>query len=115
MVFPIRYAGPKEMIIRAPSVRVLPEPAILFKVIDRPRIRIMVVEVSNLLCCIKGLGRVFCSLAHGKRCILTGFVVDVRSPKLSINLNRELTGLLIIDLLSKGGLLNLPFDRLLAT
>jgi hypothetical protein len=49
MVFPIRSARPKKMMIRATSLLVLPESAILFKIIDRPRIRITIVEVLDLL------------------------------------------------------------------
>ena len=37
------------MIVRAASLPVLPEPAIFVEVIDRPRIRITVVEVPDFL------------------------------------------------------------------
>jgi hypothetical protein len=50
IVFPIRSARPKKMMVRTTSLLVLPESTILFKVIDRPRIRITVVEVLDLLC-----------------------------------------------------------------
>jgi hypothetical protein len=47
MVFPIRLAGPEEMIIRAAFLLALPTPAVFFEVIDRQRIRIPVVEVLD--------------------------------------------------------------------
>src|SRR5258705_5323597 len=53
MVFPVASVRPKEMVIRATPVRVVPEPTVLFKTIDRPRIRIAVVEASNLICSIE--------------------------------------------------------------
>jgi len=37
------------MIIRAPSLSVLPEPSIFFEAVDGPGIRIMVVEVPDSL------------------------------------------------------------------
>jgi hypothetical protein len=35
-------------VVRAAPLRVFPEPTILFETIDRPRIRITVVEAANL-------------------------------------------------------------------
>jgi hypothetical protein len=49
MVFPVRAVRPKEMMIRAASEWVFPEPTILFKAIDRPRIWIAVVKTSDLV------------------------------------------------------------------
>jgi hypothetical protein len=40
MVFPVLSVRPEEIVIRATSERVFPKPTILFKAIDRPRIRI---------------------------------------------------------------------------
>jgi hypothetical protein len=51
MVFPVLSVRPEEIVIRATSERGLP--TIFFKAIDRPRIRIAVVEVSNFLRYIK--------------------------------------------------------------
>ncbi len=48
MVFPIGSRRPTEMIIRSASLLVLPEPSILFKAIDRRRIRVTIVEISDL-------------------------------------------------------------------
>ena len=53
MVFPVWSVRPEEMMIRAASERVFPEPTILFKAIDRPRIGITVVEALDLVCDIK--------------------------------------------------------------
>src|SRR5260370_36961547 len=53
MVFAVGSVRPEEMVIRATPVRVVPEPTVLFKTIDRPRIRITVVEASDLICSIK--------------------------------------------------------------
>jgi hypothetical protein len=53
MVLPEGSVRPEEMIICAASVWVFPEPTILIKAIDRPRIRITVVETSDFLCHIK--------------------------------------------------------------
>jgi hypothetical protein len=46
-IFPIRPGRPKQMIIRVAPVSVLPEPPIFFEAVDRPRIRITVVEVPD--------------------------------------------------------------------
>jgi uncharacterized membrane protein len=48
-VFSIRGVRPKQMIIRATSLRVLPEPPIFFQIIDRWRIGIAVVEVADFV------------------------------------------------------------------
>ena len=72
IVFPIRPARPKEMIIGAAFLLVFPDPAILFKALDRRRIRISVVEVLDLLCYIKIWRRVVCSLAHGAGYFFSG-------------------------------------------
>ena len=50
MVFSVWLVRPKEMMIGAASIRVFPGPAILFKIIDGPRIRISVVETTDLVC-----------------------------------------------------------------
>src|SRR5271165_155025 len=52
------------MIIGAASLRVLPELAIFFQAIDRPRIGIMVVEVADLVCYGRVCQSVFVVLAH---------------------------------------------------
>ena len=49
VVFLVRSSGPKQMIIRAASLLVLPELLIFFKAIDRSRIRITFVEVPDCL------------------------------------------------------------------
>jgi hypothetical protein len=50
MILPIGFVRPKKMMIRTTSLRVLPELTVLFEIIDRPRIRITIVEVLDLLC-----------------------------------------------------------------
>src|SRR5271170_3652797 len=50
VVFLIRAAGPKKMMVGAAPVAVLPEPLIFFQVIDGRRIWIPVVEVPDLFC-----------------------------------------------------------------
>lgn len=47
VVFPVRSVRPKQMIIRAASLSVLPDPLILFKALDRPKIRVTFAEVSD--------------------------------------------------------------------
>src|SRR5271170_5373725 len=54
LIFLIRSGRPKQMIVRAASLPVLPETSILFqainrlfKALDRQRIRVTIVEVSN--------------------------------------------------------------------
>ena len=49
VIFPVRSGGPEEMIVRAASLPVLPEPAIVVEAVDRPWIRITVVEGADLL------------------------------------------------------------------
>ncbi len=49
MIFPIGSGRPKQMIVRAASLLILPEPPVSLETIDRPRIRIAVVEVSDLV------------------------------------------------------------------
>jgi hypothetical protein len=49
MVFLVRSVGPEEMVIRPASVRVFPESTILFKAIDWTRIRVAVVETTDLV------------------------------------------------------------------
>jgi hypothetical protein len=53
MVFLVRFVRPEEVVIRATSEPVFPEPTILFKTIYRPRVGITVVKVSDLICSIK--------------------------------------------------------------
>jgi len=60
MVFSVWFVRPEEMVVGAAPVRVFPEPTILFKTIDRTRIRITVVEASDLVCNIKRRRRKFC-------------------------------------------------------
>ena len=43
------------MIVRAASLSVLPEPSIVFKAVDRPRIRIPFVEVLDFRCYPSGI------------------------------------------------------------
>src|SRR5271168_2988999 len=66
LLFPIRPVGPKQMIVRAPSFAVLPEPLILFQVIDWWRIRITIVEVADFLRDAERRRMLFCSLTHRK-------------------------------------------------
>ena len=48
-VFLIGPRRPEEMIVRAASLPVLPEPSIVFKAVDRSGIRVPFVEVLNCL------------------------------------------------------------------
>jgi len=41
---------PKEMKVSAASLRVLPKSSILVEIVDRPGIRIAVVELPNVVC-----------------------------------------------------------------
>jgi hypothetical protein len=53
LVFSIRSVGPKQVIVDAASLRVLPELLIPLQIIDRRRIRITVVEVPYFTCYIQ--------------------------------------------------------------
>jgi len=48
LVFSIRPSGPKQMIVSAASLPVLPEPLIFFQIVDWRGIRITVVEAADL-------------------------------------------------------------------
>jgi len=48
-VFFIGSCRPKQMVIRPASLSILPKPAIVLQTIDRPRIRIMILEVADFL------------------------------------------------------------------
>src|SRR6266576_3890393 len=64
LVFPIRSGRPQQMIFRAPSWLVLPEESIFFQIIGGRRIRVTVIEVSDLLCHITDRREVVGALAH---------------------------------------------------
>jgi hypothetical protein len=53
MVFPAGSVRPEEMVICATPLRIFPEPTILFETVDRTRIGVTVVEVSDLICSLK--------------------------------------------------------------
>ena len=50
LVFSIRSHRPEEVIVRPAALSVLPKASILFKAVDRPRIRIPFVEVLDFRC-----------------------------------------------------------------
>ena len=50
LVRPVGSRRPKEMKVSAASLRVLPESPILVEIVDRPGIRIAVVELPNVVC-----------------------------------------------------------------
>src|SRR6202042_2589645 len=62
-IFPIRTGRPQEMIIRSTSLPVFPKASIFFKAVNRLRVRITVVEVSDLVLHCRQRRR-FCLLAH---------------------------------------------------
>src|SRR5271155_1187046 len=66
IVFFVRPARPKEVIISPALSLVLPCTLILIQTFDRRRIRITVVEVLHLLCYINERRIVLCWSAHGK-------------------------------------------------
>src|SRR5206468_2436915 len=66
LVFFIRPSGPKQMIVRAASLRILPLPLIFFQAIDRWRIRVTVVELTNFFGYIDQWRELFYWLGHGK-------------------------------------------------
>jgi hypothetical protein len=49
VVLAVRPGGPVEMAIRSAPVPILPETAVFIEALNRPRIRITVVEVSDFL------------------------------------------------------------------
>ncbi len=61
----VQYAAaPKEMIVRPAPLPVLPEPLIFFYAVDRPGIRIPLVEVLDFRCYPRGWRMLFFFLAH---------------------------------------------------
>src|SRR5579872_50086 len=60
LVFPIRSAGPKKVIVGAASLRVLPELLIPLQIVDRRRIGITVVEIPHFTCYIRRWGELCC-------------------------------------------------------
>jgi hypothetical protein len=64
IVFAVCLVGPKEVILRAPPLRILPEALIFGKIIDRWRIGIPLVEIADFLCCLKRWRSALFSSAH---------------------------------------------------
>jgi hypothetical protein len=101
IVFPIRSARPKKMMIGTTSLLVLPETAIWFQVVDWARIGVTLVKLLDLLC-------------HAKPPSAADFSADTRfrqSP-LSCRQPRESILLYIELYFGKGDRIDLPFQNL---
>ena len=80
VIFGERPRRPKQVIISAASLPVLPELTIFFETIDRWRIRIAIVELPDFLGNFKRRRELLCSLAHSKKpCVGPGF-----TPKIEV-------------------------------
>src|SRR5579872_3875330 len=64
LVFPIRSAGPKKVIVGAASLPILPEPLISLQIIDWWRVRITVVEIPHFTCYIRRWRELLCIHAN---------------------------------------------------